>query len=1399
MVAAHSRWRAVAETSNLASVVGPRVRFLCLDADETHVVLGANTGSLYVFARRRASADATEDPSSEPLAARRIDADSDDDKEADEEDPEDPERDAEGPLRFLTMVSPTDAPPIEPLIDKPTGPTGPGSGSVTGRSDPSVCASRRNATPALAAAKLHPGGGMCAVANAAGVVQVLAFPFAFELEARGDGETRASPSPRGFAEHQRSVPGRVVAQVPHAHAGKSVTWLEWSADGRRLASGDDRGALCVTDITAPSRPFDGTGTSPSSRVPMTPTELLTTAAVTSVFETKSGAITQASFDANGAVAAVSAADGAFALSVASGIRPRLGAKPRVGPFGACFHARAAQTVNADVERDASRAPDGNASWLIAARPGRRLWVAETWLDEDSAPVTRVAATLRPAVPPPSYAPGAVLSDDQNETKAKPRKFEFGVIRPLGDVCALIVCDRAVALLDVAGGSMLDLFPTGDPGARDVAFGARDVATSGAKAFVLCERPGEAVVWCLEAPASPIQLTRAVADAAAADGGAEAATRALFLATRLRVAEPGLLEDARGRLSALSALLPEPPTVADATTRGFEESPGGEALRELASALEAYEAFVATVPADTVPPPRRKRRNASSVVSGKRTSADTQKSVSAASTVPGNAVVPETPGVARRAAPATSAPAVSAVSAVSAETAPVETYPPAASSTKFFFYNPRSGFVRNGPGVGGLETAAADATVFPKNADAAADARKERRPAGTAARRRAKIVDDIAAAPEFEETAFEETAETFEAEAALFTARLEEDRADALAALAALEAGEAEAPEDAGAGGAPFSRWSAYAPWDLADASEARRDATDTNAAFAKTGLAARTSRADEALDEALGVSPSPADRRRDARRRARRRRFDAAAAAAAALAFARRSLDAGALVPLLRRWRSARDGDDAEARQLEDSREGRLDDSFVSQEMEESAEGVSLALADAAARAVADADAALARAEARLEAAEEELGLLGDDDAAAADPAAAAAAALAARDARFAEAERPSTGSPKSPPASDDEAEAEAETSKTKKKEKGEAATLAMRRALRDVVSAAEEAARARAFAAKAPAREKDGAALARRAEARGAAAREALDAHLAPFPPTGSRDGIDALACLRAAVEGDEALQALASETIVSPGGAALAARVAELALRLSDARVARAARARAAARALAPLEAHLARPPVRALGRFPQLRALLKAERLFARDPARGARSLRALPFVKEIDRAISNDSEKTRNDDANGRNDSRWRLADANAFEATVAPFLEERGDWGARVAFATARCPRCALPLRARESFEIAGDGSNLRVTSPFFAEDSKEDSKEDASAFSDPNDAAGSDAADATRRKKNSLVAFPCGHAFHARCVPEEACVECLRLRGERLPSPAPAAHREGVAVNAALEALFPSF
>ena len=58
MVAAHSRWRAVAETSDLRAWSAPRVRFLCLDADETHVVLNEHGQPVRVRAAPRV-ADAT--------------------------------------------------------------------------------------------------------------------------------------------------------------------------------------------------------------------------------------------------------------------------------------------------------------------------------------------------------------------------------------------------------------------------------------------------------------------------------------------------------------------------------------------------------------------------------------------------------------------------------------------------------------------------------------------------------------------------------------------------------------------------------------------------------------------------------------------------------------------------------------------------------------------------------------------------------------------------------------------------------------------------------------------------------------------------------------------------------------------------------------------------------------------------------------------------------------------------------------------------------------------------------------------------------------------------------------------------------------------------------------------
>ena len=209
----------------------------------------ANTAALRVRAAPRVRGR-DRDPSSEPLAARRIDADSDDFS-----DEEDPERDAEGPLRFLTMVSPTDAPPIEPLIEPPTGPTGPGSGSVTGRSDPSVGASRRNATPALSAAKLHPGGGMCALTRGGRRAG-----FGVSVRVRARGARRRRDESLALAARVRRVseacPG-VVARVPQ-RTRASVTWLEWSADDAGWRRRRPRRAM--RHGHPPSRPFDGTGT-----------------------------------------------------------------------------------------------------------------------------------------------------------------------------------------------------------------------------------------------------------------------------------------------------------------------------------------------------------------------------------------------------------------------------------------------------------------------------------------------------------------------------------------------------------------------------------------------------------------------------------------------------------------------------------------------------------------------------------------------------------------------------------------------------------------------------------------------------------------------------------------------------------------------------------------------------------------------------------------------------------------------------------------------------------------------------------------------------------------------------------------------------------------------------------
>ena len=501
-------WREVAESPNLTGIAGPRVRFQCLDANHKHVVLGANTGSLYVFARTRADG-----PS-----------------------PFGPDADApEGPLRFMTVVSPPRQPSDDAAKDDPAD---------DARTPQSAFASRsRGVSPAIRRIKLSPRGDRCAIAYATGVLNVVEFR---------PGVERRGGSPK------------VIVQIPKAHASADVTWLEWSPDGDRLLSGDDKGVVGVTEFANNS--------------------------VVANTLSLGSAVAQASFSRSGTMAALCTNEAVDLLSVPTGVHPKVGTKPREGPYGGCFHVLA---------RDA--APDGalvskqpESEWMLAARPGRRLWVAEAWLEggTQGEPRSAVAATLKPDVPKGSRAPGAPAP----RPGAKSRKWEFGRLHPLGRTCVLSVAERALAVVEVPGGSLLEWCPLGEPGSVGIAAGVASAAAVDARAFLLAAPEHGGGVWCLEAPATEAALVACVADVAAVavasrardgagkDAGLAETLHAVSLATKLRVPETRLLEDARALVRDVAArrAVGDGGKVLDDGDDDFVDIDA-----ELASAVEAY--------------------------------------------------------------------------------------------------------------------------------------------------------------------------------------------------------------------------------------------------------------------------------------------------------------------------------------------------------------------------------------------------------------------------------------------------------------------------------------------------------------------------------------------------------------------------------------------------------------------------------------------------------------------------------------------------------------------------------------------------------------------------------------------------------------------------------------------
>lgn len=307
------------------------------------------------------------------------------------------------------------------------------------------------------------------------------------------------------------VSGRYQAGIPECHRGAVITSLSWSACGDGFIGGDDRGVASLVIL-----------------------EGRDAGATTARFDAP---LAQVSFLDDGSAAVVSTTERLYLLyRDESFAKTAVGSKPRDGPFGATSHALARAGVPDDL-RDASSGCD----WLLGARPGRRLWVCRV-THAASGPEGRVVATLRPSVPPPSPPPGGDLP------AKPPRRWEFGRVHAVGP-CLLSVSERAIAVVDFVGATVLAWYPLNDKGRGMGA--ARDVAVSEHRAFALGSDGG---VWCLRAPANAEELVRAssrVAARAAADldvGDATEGERAKMLdpayhaqrlSERLRAAAPAM--------------------------------------------------------------------------------------------------------------------------------------------------------------------------------------------------------------------------------------------------------------------------------------------------------------------------------------------------------------------------------------------------------------------------------------------------------------------------------------------------------------------------------------------------------------------------------------------------------------------------------------------------------------------------------------------------------------------------------------------------------------------------------------------------------------------------------------------------------------------------------------------
>ena len=429
------RWTCIASANDLRKVSSARVRFTCIDATRAWIVLGANTGSAYVFARSRAGESAT----------RKIEA---------------REREA----RFITVVSP------EVLEDNHRSKFGTTTTNSTTRSS-------RSALQSVSAVRVSPCGRLCALGYADGTLRVV------HMTGLTTEETR------------RSTLGETVACLLTSHKGRPITELTWSNHTGTVYAGSDQGVVTKLSCMAFLEwcGAGGVGAKPAIVNKTEFTEVDSAIHQLNVSPSDRHVVMSAQSSAQ---LMIVEGDNAGVIT-RIGSKAREGAYGSCFHKFATVSLDEDEDDSDDEILDDAAAMSKIVEYGVIARPGRKMWIAKVRNVLAEADV-EIMATIKPEAVQPSSAPGWERKEMQTDASTRlSKKLEFGLLHAFGP-CMLSITEKAIAIVDLASPAISRWYPLKEPGSEKISAGYIDACVCDHRAFFLTPSDGEGhSVWCLE--------------------------------------------------------------------------------------------------------------------------------------------------------------------------------------------------------------------------------------------------------------------------------------------------------------------------------------------------------------------------------------------------------------------------------------------------------------------------------------------------------------------------------------------------------------------------------------------------------------------------------------------------------------------------------------------------------------------------------------------------------------------------------------------------------------------------------------------------------------------------------------------------------------------------------------